>query len=99
MHWYLTTKVSAVIGTNLRVLTTDNRILNDHTGVITGAGFCGGKLSIFGLSPETEIKKIRSGQFLYSKIVTENIQLQGVILEIDENSGQTLSIELFKRDL
>ncbi|HOJ63241.1 MAG TPA: TIGR00282 family metallophosphoesterase [Spirochaetota bacterium] len=99
MHWHLENKASLVIGTNLRVLTSDNRILNQYTGVITGAGFCGGKISIFGLSPETEIKKIKTGQFLYSKIVSENIQLQGVIAEIEEDTGKAVSIELFKKDL
>lgn len=99
MQWYLESKVSLVVGTNLKVLTADNRILNDYTGVITGAGFCGGKFSVFGLSPETEIKKIKTGQFLYSKIVTENLQLQGVIVEIDESSGKTISIALFKKEL
>ena len=99
MHWYLAGKASLIIGTNLKVLTADNRIIQEYSGVITGAGFCGGKLSVFGLSPETEIKKIRSGQFLYSKMVNENIQLQGIIAEIDENSGRAVSINLFQKDL
>ena len=41
MHWYLKGKVSLVLGTHLRVLTTDRRIIGDHTGVITGTGYGG----------------------------------------------------------
>ncbi|MCG8571596.1 MAG: YmdB family metallophosphoesterase [Spirochaetes bacterium] len=93
MHWHLAGKVSLVIGTHLRVLTADERILNDYTGIITGAGFCGAANSIYGLSPEIEIKKIRTGQFSYSKIEKGEITLQGIIAEIDETSGKTESIQ------
>jgi len=99
MQWYLKGKVSLVVGSHLRVLTTDNRIIGDHTGVITGIGYCGGYYSVGGLSAETEIKKIRSGQFIYSKVSTDNIVLQGIIAEIDEESGKTMSINLFEKKL
>lgn len=99
MQWYLKGKVSTVFGSHLRVLTTDNRVIGDYTGVVTGIGYCGGYYSVGGLSTETEIKKIRSGQFIYSKVASENIVLQGVIAEIDEESGKTLNISLFEKKL
>jgi 2',3'-cyclic-nucleotide 2'-phosphodiesterase len=99
MHWYLAGRVSLVVGSHLRVLTSDNRIINDRTAVVTGVGFCGGKQSINGLLPEIEINKLRFGQFYYSKVVTETICLQGVIAEVDENTGDALSIELFNRKI
>ncbi|HNZ27354.1 MAG TPA: TIGR00282 family metallophosphoesterase [Spirochaetota bacterium] len=97
-HWYLKGKVSAVMGTHLRILTTDNRVI-DNTAIITGTGYCGGYPSITGLDPETEIKKIKSGQFYYSKIVNENVELQGAIITIDETTGFAQNIEIFKKTI
>ena len=99
MHWYLASRVSLVVGSHLRILTSDNRIINNKTAVITGIGYCGGYFSIGGLSPDIEIQKIKYGQFIYSKIVKESICLQGVIVEIDEESGRAKSIELFKEKI
>ncbi len=97
MQWYLAGKVTAVIGTSLRVLTSDNRVINDRTAVVTCNGYCGAADSIYGLSDETELAKIKTGRFLYSKIPTENIVYQGVMIEIDEESGKALSIEHFNQ--
>ncbi len=94
MHWHLAGKVSLVVGSHLRVLTSDYKILNDKTAVISGVGFCGGQRSIGGLLPEIEINKIKYGQFKYSKVVEESICLQGVIVDIDEVTGSAINIEL-----
>lgn len=98
MQWYLAGRVSAVIGTHLKVLTSDNRIIKD-TAVLTGAGFCGGSLSIMGLAPSIEAAKIKTGRFIYSKVVGENIVLQGAIIEIDETTGKAVNIDLFVHPL
>ncbi len=97
MHWHLAGKVAAVVGTNLRVLTADQRIINEKTAVITCNGYCGSADSIYGLSDETEITKIKNGQFVYSKIPNENIRFQGVIIDIDETTGAANKIELFSQ--
>lgn len=99
MHWYLAKKVSAVIGTHLRVLTSDNRIIEDRTGIITGSGYCGAKYSVFGFEPNIEIVKFKTGEFRYSRVESSKITLQGVVLEVDETSGKTLSIDRFEREL
>ena len=98
MHWHLAGKVTAVIGTHLKVLTSDNRILQDKTAVITGSGYCGGLFSICGLSSQIEINKIKYGQFFYSKVEHEKIILQGVIMDIDEVKGEAKKIELFQEN-
>jgi metallophosphoesterase (TIGR00282 family) len=99
MQWHLAGRVSLMVGSHLRVMTTDNRIINDKTAVITSLGFCGGQNSIGGLAPETEIKKIKSGQFAYSKIANENIVLQGIMTEIDEKTGIASSINLYNEKI
>ena len=99
MQWHLAGRVSLVVGSHLRVLTADNRIIKDKTAVVTGIGYCGGYWSIHGLLPEIEINKIKNGQFEYSKVVKDFICLQGVLVEIDEESGNAKSIELFKEKI
>lgn len=100
MHWYLAGKVTAVIGSHLRVLTSDARILNGKTAVITGTGFCGICNSIGGLRADIEINKIKTGIFNYSKIDCEPpFILQGALLKIDEEKGVAISIENFKKEI
>lgn len=99
MHWHLAGKASLVVGTQHRTLTSDNRIINDHTAVITGTGYCGGYNSICGLKAEIEIKKLKTGQFSYSKIEKDDVIIQGVIAEIDETTGKAHSIELVNEKL
>lgn len=94
MQWHLAGRVSMIVGSHLRILTTDHRIANEKTAIITGLGFCGGKYSIGGLTPDIEIRKIKNGQFLYSKIDRDNLQVQGVIAEFDEQTGAATDIQL-----
>lgn len=99
MHWHLAGRASVVTGTHLRVLTSDQRIIANHTGVITGTGYCGAYYSINGLQPEIEIKKIKTGQFMYSKVNREHVVLQGVYVEIDEETGKTENITLINEKI
>ncbi len=99
MQWYLAGKVSLVVGTHMRVPTSDYRIINNKTAVITCNGFCGGYYGIGGLEKEIEIKKIKNGIFSYSKIERNNIVLQGIIVEIDEVSGDSKSIDLIQEKI
>ena len=96
MHWYLVNRVNLVVGTHLRILTTDNRVIGNKTGVVTGNGFCGVKNSCFGLSLDIETKKIKTGQFSYSRIPEGDIAFQGIIANLDEETNKTLSVELFQ---
>lgn len=99
MQWFLSGTVTGVLGTNLRVLTADNRVIDDYTAVITGTGVCGGFCSIGGFSPDIEIKKMITGRFFYSKIEKENINIQGAVIEVSEDDGRALSIDIISEAL
>jgi 2',3'-cyclic-nucleotide 2'-phosphodiesterase len=99
MFWYLNGKVSFVAGTHQKVLTADARIIDGGTAVITGSGYCGAYMSVSGLSPETEIKKIKTGQFTYSKIAIDDFCIQGSIVELDEKTGKAISINLLNKKI
>ena len=85
-------KVSAVSGTHTKALTADDRVMAGGTAVITDAGRTGSLGSVAGLDPEIEIRKLTTLVHEYSKEAWAMLELQGVIIEIDDD-GKALSIE------
>ena len=92
--WYVDGRVSAVLGTHTHVPTADARILLKGTGYVTDVGMCGSSDSIIG-----DDREVRLNQFLNQMPAKHEIQEQGpmqvngVLLEIDNSSGKTESIE------
>ena len=96
MNLYAAGKVSAVIGSGMRVQTTDARILPQGTAVISDAGRSGSIQSVGGFIPETEIQQRIRGISLRSTESWEGLEVQGLIVRIDDD-GQAQSIEPFRR--
>lgn len=93
MGFYLSGKVSAVIGTHTHVQTADEAILDGHTAYITDAGMCGAELSVLGVKKELAIEKQRTKcpvRFIESE---EAPFFNGVLMQIDEKCGKALGIE------
>ncbi|HUV06549.1 MAG TPA: TIGR00282 family metallophosphoesterase [Spirochaetia bacterium] len=95
MFHFMDGKVTAIIGTHFRVLTSDDRILPGGSAVITDAGRTGSLNSVGGLDPEIEINKFITQIPERSKSAWEKLEFQGVILYIDEN-GKTKKIETLR---
>ncbi|MCY0869939.1 MAG: TIGR00282 family metallophosphoesterase [Firmicutes bacterium] len=57
MGWYLSGRVSAVLGTHTHVQTADERILEGHTAYITDVGMTGPQDGVLGMRRETVIKR------------------------------------------
>ncbi len=95
MFHYAEGKVSAVIGSHFRVLTSDEKILSGGTGIITDSGRTGSFDSVCGLDPEIEIQKHLTQIPERSKDAWDSLELQGVLLDINE-FGKTTSIERIK---
>jgi len=85
-------KVSAVIGTHTRALTADEQILPGGTGVICDSGRTGSLNSVGGMDPEVEVQKFLTQIPERSKDAWSDLELQGVLLDIDD-AGKTTSIE------
>jgi metallophosphoesterase (TIGR00282 family) len=85
-------KVSAVIGTHTKAITSDDRILPGGTAVITDAGRTGSLSSVAGLDPEIEIRKLTTLVHEYSREAWADLEMQGVVLEIDDE-GKARSIQ------
>lgn len=90
---YLDGRVSAVIGTHTHVQTNDARIFENGTGYLTDVGMCGPIESCLGLTPNPVIKRFVTGLPQKWKVAGGPVELQGVLLEIDEQTGKTQSIE------
>ena len=90
-------KVSAVIGSHTKVLTADERITDSGTAYITDTGRTGSLNSAGGLSPDVEIKKFLTQVPERSKDCWENLELQGVVIDIDSETGRAAGIERIRK--
>jgi len=97
MFYYLGGKVSAVIGTHAKVPTADETLFNGTTAVICDVGRTGSLNSVGGLDPEVEVRKFLTQVPEYSKTRCEDMELQGVLFDIDEN-GNATSIQRIIRE-
>jgi len=100
---YFDGKVSAVIGTHTHVQTADEKILPGGTAYITDAGMTGPEESIIGMDIEKAIQRFMMQSHVYYAMAKgDQYRLNGVVIDIDESSGNALKIErlnLTKREL
>jgi len=93
LAWFLNGKVSAVVGTHTHVQTADERILSGGTAYITDVGMTGPLASVIGIRRQIALERFLTQVPLKFDVATEEIELQGVILEVDEQTGKSRSIE------
>ncbi len=96
MFYHADGRVSAVIGTGTRVLTSDATVLPGGTAVVTDAGRTGSLNSVSGLDPKVEIQKFLSQIPERSRDAWDNIELQGALIEVGED-GRATHIETIRR--
>ena len=99
MGWFLDGEVSAVIGTHTHVQTADERILPAGTAYITDAGMTGPINSVIGIKKELAIERFLTLLPNRFEPAKGEIELQGVIVEIDEESGLALNIKRIRERL
>lgn len=93
MGWYLSGRVSAVIGTHTHVQTADAEILDGRTGYLTDVGMVGGARSVLGVLPELAIEKQRFHRPVQFEEAPGPCILNAVCLEIDSKIGICTKIE------
>ncbi len=94
MGFFLSGKVSAVIGTHTHVQTADEQII-DGTAYLTDAGMTGPRDSILGVEKNVIIEKFRTYYPKRHVYADGDADICGTVLEIDQKSGRALSIERF----
>jgi calcineurin-like phosphoesterase len=73
-----------VVGTHTHVQTADERILPGGTGYISDAGMTGPVDSVIGMKREIVLERFLTQRPQPFKVATQNLQLQGVVLKMDE---------------
>lgn len=99
LGWYLDGKVSAVLGTHTHVQTADERILPQGTAYITDVGMTGPLDSVIGRRVEDVLQRFISCVPTRFEVASENIQLQGAVIDIDEETGRAKSIVRMQKKL
>ena len=92
MGWFLDGRVSAVFGTHTHVQTADERILPGGTAYITDLGMCGPWNSVIGIERQAVIEGFLSQLPRKFEVAEENVILQGIILDVDENTGRSRDV-------
>jgi metallophosphoesterase (TIGR00282 family) len=93
LGWHLDGRVCAVIGTHTHVQTADERILTAGTAYMTDAGMTGAFDSVIGVKKEEAILKFLTQRPSKFEVAKKDIRINGVVIEVDEKTGLSLSIE------
>jgi len=93
MGWFLNGKVSAVLGTHTHVQTSDEKILDEGTAYITDVGMTGPLASVIGIRKEIALERLLTQIPWKFDVATEEIELQGVVVEVDSETGKSRDIQ------
>ena len=93
LAWFLNGRVSAVLGTHTHVQTSDEKILSGGTGYITDVGMTGPLASVIGIRRQAALERFLTQIPWKFDVATDEIELQGVIVEIEEENGKARKIE------
>ncbi|MCT4535690.1 TIGR00282 family metallophosphoesterase [Halodesulfovibrio sp.] len=96
LSFYVDGKVSGVIGTHTHVQTADAMILEKGTGYLTDAGMCGVEESCLGMEPKVIIERFMTGLPQRFKVAKGTPHINGLYLDIDDESGLCTDIELIR---
>jgi len=93
LGFFLDGSVSAVIGTHTHVQTADEKILPNGTAFLTDAGMTGPFDSVIGRKKEQILSRFISQMPVKFEMADKDIQLHGVVIDIDEKTGKANSIK------
>jgi hypothetical protein len=85
-------QVTAVVGTHTHVQTADEQIFPGGTAYLTDAGFTGPHESVLGREIEPVIERFCANTPQRFGVASGRILLQGALIEIDPQTGRSLSI-------
>lgn len=89
-------KLSACFGTHTHVQTNDAQILENHCAYITDLGMIGAKDSILGVKRDAVIHRLKTKMLSKFDFADGEIEAQGVIIEIDTDTGRGVSCQTIK---
>ncbi|HWO40690.1 MAG TPA: TIGR00282 family metallophosphoesterase [Candidatus Eisenbacteria bacterium] len=92
LGWHLNGRASVVFGTHTHIQTADERILPGGTAYITDVGMCGAFDSVIGIERDIVIEGFMSQLPRRFEVATDNIVLQGITVDIDDQTGKAREI-------
>jgi metallophosphoesterase (TIGR00282 family) len=93
LGWHLDGKVSAVIGTHTHVQTADEKILPNKTAYITDCGMTGPFDGVIGRKKEQILTRFITQMPARFEMAESDVRLNGVVIDVDEKTGEANSIE------
>ncbi len=99
MGWFLDGRVSAVVGSHTHVQTADERILDNGTAFITDIGMTGSYAGVIGMEKEDIINRFTKFPNKRAGHSKGDVWICAVVIDVDENSGNALSIERIRLKL
>lgn len=93
--YYFDGRVTAVLGTHTHVQTADEKLMPLGTAYITDLGMTGPIHSILGMDREAIIEKFINGRPTRFDVAGGPAQMQGVFLDLDEESNKATGIKRF----
>lgn len=90
---YLDGRVSAVVGTHTHVQTADEQILPGGTAYLTDLGMTGPHDGVIGMKTEIVVGRFLSGLSQKFEPSEGDIQLNGLIIDLDEETGRATRVE------
>lgn len=99
MGRHLDGRVSCVVGTHTHVQTADERILPRGTAFLTDAGMCGPFDSIIGVRVEQALPRMLTQRPQKFEPAEHDVWLQGVLVDIDDETGRATAIRRVREHL
>jgi len=96
---FLDGAVSAVVGTHTHIQTADEKVLPGGTAYITDLGMTGPYDSVIGQRKEKIIERFITGLPTRFEVASDEVQLTGVVLDIDAKTGKANSIQRIQRSM
>jgi len=100
LGYFLSGKVTAVLGTHTHIPTADERIIDNFTAYITDCGMTGSFDSVLGRQKQQIIERFVTNLPLRFDLAQDDLRVQGVLIEADDQTGKALSIKRveYKKD-
>ena len=99
LGFYSDGRITALLGTHTHIQTADERILPNGTAYITDLGMTGPVDSILGMNKTEVINRFITQRPARFEVATGKAQIQGVLLEIDNESNKVKNISIITREV
>ena len=93
MGRYLDGRATAVVGTHTHVQTADEQVFAGGTAYITDLGMTGAHSGVIGMDQKTVLDRFLRGMPARFDQATEDIRLNGLIIDADDQSGRALAVK------